>query len=34
MKYDIIEYGVTMDLQKKSFIERGESCPHWSKVTL
>ena len=21
-----------MDLQKKSFIEPAESCPHWSKI--
>ena len=27
IKYGIIDYGVTMDLQKKSFIEPGESCP-------
>ena len=33
-KYDIIDYGVAMDLQKKSFIETGESCPHWLKITL
>ena len=23
-----------MDLQKKSFIETGESCLHWLKITL
>ena len=23
-----------MDLQKKSFIEPAESCPHWLKTTL
>ena len=23
-----------MDLQKKSFIKPGESCPHWLKITL
>ena len=23
-----------MDLQKKSFIEPVESCPHWLKITL
>ena len=34
MKYGIIGYGVTMDLQKKSFIEPGKSCPHWLKITL
>ena len=28
IKYDILNYGVTMDLQKKSFIESGESCRH------
>ena len=28
IKFDIIDYGVTMDLEKKSFIEPGESCPH------
>ena len=28
IKYDIIDYGVTMDLQEKSFIETGESCLH------
>ena len=28
VKYDIINYGVKMDLQKKSFIETGESCLH------
>ena len=28
IKYDIIDYGVTMDLQKMSFIETAESCPH------
>ena len=27
-KYDIIDYGVTMDFQKKSFIEPAKSCPH------
>ena len=26
-----MDYGVTMDLQKKSFIEPGESYPHWIK---
>ena len=26
-KYDKIYHGVTMDLQKKSFIELVESCP-------
>ena len=31
---DIIEYGVMMDLQKKSFIEPAESCPHLLKITL
>ena len=28
-----MHYGVTMDPQKKSFIEPGESCPHWLKIT-
>ena len=28
IKYDIIDYGVTMDLQKKPFIKTGESYPH------
>ena len=28
VNYDIIDYGVTMDLQKMFFIETGESCPH------
>ena len=28
IKYDIIDYAVMMDLQKKSFIENGETCPH------
>ena len=23
-----------MDLQKKSFIDPGKSCPHWLKITL
>ena len=27
IEYNIIDYGVTMDLQKKSFIKTGESCP-------
>ena len=34
IKYDIIDNGVTMDLLKKSFIETGESCSHWSKIKL
>ena len=29
-----INYGVTMDLQKKSFVEHAESYPHWLKITL
>ena len=29
IKYDIMDYGVTMDLQKKSFIKTGESFPRW-----
>ena len=28
------DYGVTMDLQKKSFIKTAESCPHSFKFTL
>ena len=28
IKYDIIDYGVTMDLQKKSFIETRENYQH------
>ena len=28
IKNDIIDYGVTMDFQKKPFIEPVESCPH------
>ena len=32
--YDIINYGVTMDFQKKYFIEPAESCSHWLKITL
>ena len=27
LKYDIIYYGVTMDLRKKFFMELAESCP-------
>ena len=34
IKHDIIDYGVTVDFQKKSFIKTGESCPHWLKITL
>ena len=34
MKYDIIDYGVTMDLQKMSVIEPAKSCSHWLKITL
>ena len=33
-KYDIVDYGVTMDLQKKSFIETDKSYPHCLKITL
>ena len=33
INYDVIDYGVTMDLQKKAFIETGESSPHWLKIT-
>ena len=33
IKYDIIDYGVTtMDLQKKSIIETGESGSYWLKI--
>ena len=31
---DMIDYGVTMGAQKKSFVKPGESCPHWLKITL
>ena len=34
IKYDIIDNGVTMNLQKKSFIEPAESCPHRLKIAL
>ena len=34
IKYDIIDYGVMLDLQKKPFIETSETCPHWLKVAL
>ena len=34
IKFGIIDYGVTMDLQKKFFIEPAESCPHWLKIIL
>ena len=30
-KYDIIDYGVMV---KNSFIKRGKSCLHWSKIPL
>ena len=30
---NMIDYGVMMDLQKKSFTEPGESCPHPIQVT-
>ena len=30
----MIGYGVTIDLQKKSFIKPDEIYPHWSKITL
>ena len=29
-----INYGVTMDLQKKFFVEPAESFPQWLKITL
>ena len=28
INYDTIDYGVIMDLQKKSFIKPGGRCPH------
>ena len=31
IKHDIIDYGVMMDLQKKSFIK--PHFPHWLKIT-
>ena len=34
IKYDIIDYGVRTDPQKKSFIKTGESCLYWLKFTL
>ena len=34
IKYDIIDYGVTKDMEKKSFIEPAEGCSHWLKTTL
>ena len=34
IKYDIIDYGVKIDFQKKSFIERAESCPRLSEIKL
>ena len=34
IKYDIVDYGVTMNLQKESFIEPAESCSHFLKITL
>ena len=34
INYDTIDYGVIMDLQKKSFIKPGGRCPHWLKSTL
>ena len=34
MDLDVIDYGVTMDLQKRSFIQPAENCPHWLKITL
>ena len=36
--FDVIDYGVTKDLQKKSFTEPAKSCPlidrklHWKKL--
>ena len=34
MKYNTIDYCVTMDLQNKFFIEAGESCLYWLKFIL
>ena len=34
IKYDITDYGIKMELQKKSFNERVESCTHWLKIKL
>ena len=34
IKYHITDYGVMMDLQKKTFIEPAESWPHRLKITL
>ena len=31
--YNTINYGVTMNLQKKLFSEPGKSFPHWLKIT-
>ena len=28
IQYGIIDYGITMDLQKRSYIKPSESCPH------
>ena len=30
----MIDYGVTMDLQKKSFVEPAKSFLQWLKITL
>ena len=35
MKYDIVDYGVKVELQKKCFILKpAKSYPHWLKATL
>ena len=33
ISYAIINYAVRMDFQSKSFIEPGEICTHWLKIT-
>ena len=34
IKYDTVNYGVKMDLQKNSFTKPAKSCPHWLDTTL
>ena len=34
IKYDIISYFVTIDLQKRFFIKPAKSWPHWNKSAL
>ena len=34
IKYDIVDYGVTMELQRKSFVEPSEIWPDWLKLAL